>query len=171
MLNRATRDSLEQWLQAEQSGNERAAESALAGLFQSLPVASPIPGLADRVLAGTHLSRPRSWSWRSRALVTGAVASAGLAFVWLVPLVAVFVQRFEPSKVVSGAIEGLVGLTRSLVDWFSFWIEVADFIDTLLVVVTAPPVALTMILTGCLAALLTRGLVELVASDRSPQHV
>lgn len=171
MPNPRQKSTLESFLSAERAGRDRIAEAALTALFRTLPMAAPVPGLADRVLLASGIGQNRAWSWKARGAVAAAVVSAGLALAWMLPILAVLWPRLAPRQVVGGAIHGLVSATQGLADWFSFWFRIVDFVDTLLVVVTAPPVVLALILMGSLAALLTRGLMELVVADRSPHHV
>ncbi len=171
MAKRRHNPELERFLKAERAGQDRAAEAALTALFRTLPMAAPVPGLADKVLLASGIDRSRAWSWKARSAVAAAVASAGLALAWLLPILSVLSPRLAPGKVVGGAVHGLVSAAQGLAEWFSFWFRIADFIDTLLVAVTAPPVVLALILTGSLAVLLTRGLVNLVVDDRSPHYV
>jgi len=163
------------WLIAERDGRESAAEGALGRIFEALPTASPSAGFADRVLAGVGLGRVTPvaavYPWWSRAAIAACLILAGLASAYTLPLVFSLTRLVAPAEVAGVLVQGFVALVGRVDEALSLWRFFAGFIETLMLIVTAPPVLLTLLTLTVLSAFTFHGLSELLSLRRNPGYV
>jgi hypothetical protein len=157
---------LYRWLAAESRGRDEDAEQLLFGLFRGLPEAAPADGFADRVLIAAGVVS----SWRLRVAATGGLLAAGLAAAFLLPLAFALLGRIDPGAVTAALAAGVTGAAAALDDLVFVWQFLAHLRQTLWMVVSAPPVALTLLATAAVCALSGRWLAGLLSLDRSPGY-
>jgi hypothetical protein len=170
---------LHTWWAAEIADQEAEAERALLTLFQSLPEAVPSTDFVDRVLAGAGLVAPatrfrtstETLDWRGRLSIAASLVLAGLAAAFLLPAVIGLTRFITASEVSATLIQGF----SSVLQWFAGFLSALGFFsqlsETLMLVVTTPPVALVLLVLASLATLAFRGLTELLRPRRSSTHV
>lgn len=162
---------------AETAGHEAEAERALFTLFKSLPEAIPPADFADRVLAragiGVAVARRTAThlNWRVRLAIAASLFLAGLAAAFLLPAVIGLSQLVSAGEVMAILVQGFsTGL-----QWFaglaSVWGFFSQLSESLVLVVTTPPVALVLVIWSLLASFAYRGLTELLSPRRSAPHV
>ena len=177
MPNPSHRKALATWLWAEEQADTATAEQALGQLFRALPQDSPSEGFAERVLlaagfAPETLAVPAErLGWQARAVLALSLLSAGLAAAFLTPAVLGLVQLVRLGEVAAWFVQGLSALVQSLADFLAVWEFLAHLRDSLLLVLSTPPVAFTLLLSTLLAAFAYRGLIELLEPRRSSPHV
>lgn len=169
--------TLRTWWNAETTGHEAEAERALLTLFKSLPEAVPSADFADRVLAGsgieagigtpiTELTTPFR-SLRARLAIASSLVLAGLAAAFLLPAVIGLTRLVTASEVIATIVQGFSALLQRLADLMSVWSFFSQLSETLMLVVTTPPVALVLMIWALQATLAFRGLTELLKPRRS----
>lgn len=158
--------TLHRWLEAEERGRDEQAERLLAGIFAGLPQAQPAADFADRVLAAAGVAV----SWRLRVAVSGGLLAAGLAAAFLLPLAVALVSQIAPADVVEAAASGIAGIANALDELVFIWHFLAHLRETAWLVVSAPPVALTLLTMAAICTLAARWLVDLLSLDRSPGY-
>jgi hypothetical protein len=169
--------SLEAWLRAEERADEAGAEQALGQLFRALPQAPPSEGFAERVLLAAGLTPERlpapveRFGRSLRAVLALSLLSAGLAAAFLAPAVLGLAHLIRPGEVAAWLVQGISALIQGLADFLAVWEFLAHLRDSLLLVLSTPPVAITLLLSTLLAALAYRGLIELLDPRRSSPHV
>ncbi len=166
------------WLAAERSGRDAAAEQALGALFVGLPQARPAADFADRVLAAC--GRPVWMSrrgangpipWWSRAAIAACLLLAGLAAALLLPLALSLVRFIAPGEAIGALVQGFVTAASRIDELLSLWRLGAQVVETALLIVTAPPVVLSLLTLTALSAFTFRGLKRVLVPYRSPDHV
>ncbi|MEE8525426.1 MAG: hypothetical protein V3T72_15930 [Thermoanaerobaculia bacterium] len=158
--------TLHRWLTAENRGRDEDAEQLLFGLFRALPEAAPVAGFADRVLIAAGVIS----SWRMRAVVTGGLLAAGLAAAFLLPLAIGLVTRIAPGDVLGLAASGVTAVAAAVDELVVVWHFLARLRETLWLVISTPPVALTLLTMAAVSTLAGRWLVELLSLHRSPGY-
>ena len=120
-MNRPIRDpnmdrkALEQWLAAEQDGEDDAADTAFAQLFSAMPRVEPAPAFVQQAVTA-------AWRWRARRrrlMVFGAVAAALLVGVGTV------VAFGLAPQVATSLIKGFAFASGRAVPWFVAYASVA----------------------------------------------
>lgn len=161
------------WLDAEASGRDDAAETALAQVFRSLPLPAPRPGFADRVLRAVASPSPlsaRVFPLWLRVAVASCLALAGLGVATL-PTVGVAVGRMlRPAELLSAAAGRLV----AALDWITGGLATLEALhglrEALLQALGAPPVLAALLLSVLISLLGFRGLAQLLTSERNLDH-
>ena len=175
-MRRHPKDALERWWTAESGGREAEAERALFSLFRVLPEPVPSPDFADRVVAAWTTGREELRApgfrptWRIRLAIALCLFLAGLAAAFLLPTVLGMSRFVTPSEVIASVAAGFSTLVQSFAGVVSLWGFLAHLRDSLLLVVTAPPVIASLLMGATLAALAFRGLIELLHPARSSAH-
>ncbi len=158
--------TLNRWLMAESRGHDEDAEQLLFGLFRGLAPAEPAPDFADRVLLAAGVTV----SWRLRAAVGSGLLAAGLAAAFLLPLALGLVASIAPGDVLATAAAAVTGIATALDELVFVWNFLVHLRETLWLVVSTPPVALTLLAMVAICFLSGRWLVELLSLDRSPGY-
>ncbi len=170
-------EPLRQWLDRERWASESEAESALANLFDSMPLARPSSGFAARVLANatrlglvppreSRLARHGRWFSATLLVVVGffgVVIGAQLRQPILARLAETSWTDF------SVALVALIGRLFAIVG--AIWQGLAQSSETLSLNLQTPGTALTLIVALSLSTLAFRVLRELLSQDRSSLHV
>ncbi len=179
-MNTRDETTVKRWLAAEHGGRDAAAEHALRGLFAALPAAVPSAGFSDRVLAAVarRVARRRpvavsprvSRRW-SRAAVAACLLLAGLAAALALPLVSSLTYIIAPGEAIGALVRGFVALVSRIDELLSVWRVWARFVETALLIATAPPVVLALLTLTALSAFTFRGLKRALVPDRSLDHV
>lgn len=154
------------WLAAERAGRDDLAEKVLGELLRALPE-HPVPfGFAGRVLvdAGVVLS------WRLRAAIGGSLMAAGLAAAFVLPLVLGLLGRIRFGDVLAVVTNGFATAVSALDEMVAVWRFLAQLRESLWLVISTPPVALTLTAMVLVAVLAFRGLSELLSPQRSPGY-
>lgn len=160
------------WMTAERSGREAEAERALARLFAVLPAPLPSAGFADRVLAGAGLrAAPAVYPWWSRAAIAACLMVVGMALAYTLPLTLGLSRLVAPGEVAATIVSGFVAVLSRIDELFVAWRLCANVAQTLMLVVTSPPVFWTVLTLSTLSAFTLRGLSELVSSNRKSAYV
>lgn len=170
-MNHANHTVFERWLLAEKKGRDAQAEQALGTLFSALPETSPSAGFADRILLAVAVRRPAALPWWSRAAIAASLILAGLAAASGLPLAISLFQVLAPTDLIAAGIQGFVAMASRVDEVLSLWRLWAGIADTALLVVTAPPVVLSLLTLTALSALTFRGLKRALVPPRSPHHV
>ena len=169
--------TLRAFWKAETAGRDAEAERALLTLFKALPQAVPPVDFADRVLtrAGIGLVTARRTAtelpWRLRTAIAASLFLAGLAAAFLLPAVIGLTQLVPAGEVMAALVQGFsTGL-----QWFaglaSVWRFLSQLSESLLLIITTPPVALVLLFGTALATFAYRGLTELLSPRRNAPHV
>ncbi len=158
------------WLAAERAGRDAAAEQALSALFVGLPWSSPAAGFADRVLAAA-LPRTVAMPLWGRAAVAAGLLSAGLGVALLLPLAWSLVRIVAPGDAIGALVQGFVAAASRIDELLSLWRLGAHVVESAVLVVTAPPVVLSLLTLATLSAFTFRGLKRALVPYRSPDHV
>lgn len=158
------------WLAAESGGRDAAAEQALNALFAGLPQAVPGVGFADRVLAAA-LRRPAAMPGWSRAAIAASLLSAGLAAALLLPLALSLVRFIAPGEAVGALVQGFIAAASRVDELLWLGRLGAQVVEAALLIVTAPPVVLSLLTLTALSAFTFRGLRRALVPYRSPEHV
>ena len=161
------RESLHRWLAAERRGREAEAEEILFEVFRALPLTSPAAAFADRVLVGAGVV----WSLQARAATAACLLLAGLAAALLVPVAVGALALVPPGDVLAAPFLGLAGAANALDEILSVGRLAARLQEALWLVVTAPPVALTLLAMTALAAFAGHWLAGQLSPYRSLRHV
>ena len=167
-------DSLNRWLAAERDDRPDEAEAALFALFETLPLAAPPAGFADRVLARTGFVAAPVSVFESRwvrAVIALCLLATGLSLLWLPATVKALAGTWSLANPVELA-------TRLLVDWSVWVVTVLRLWDRLFTLgeALARPLAtpeVAAVLAGCLlvASLAFRLLRDLMTNERSWTYV
>lgn len=170
-------EMLRRWLAAERqaaqgprarSGRSSAAEDALFAIMKRLPDLAPRPGFAERVLAAADLrpvAAPASppLAWALRALLALCLFLTAIAVASLPALLEMAAARITLAEIVSG----LARTFTFVVDLMAVAVAVGNLLaalyDALLLVLTAPPVAVGWLGALAFTALTLRWLARLLA--------
>ena len=109
------RKQLEAWLEAEQGGQDEAADAAFAHLFAAVPKAEPRPAFVEQAVTTAFRWRAR----RRRLMVFCATAA-----VFLVGIAAMFAYGFGP-QIGAGLIKGFAVASGRVVPWLVAYAKVA----------------------------------------------
>ena len=146
------RQDFERWLDAEESGQDEAADQAFARVFAAVPKVEPTPMFVQQAVAG-------AWQWRARRrrlvasgwaaamvlVTTGAVA----AFVAAPQLATAVIRTFA---FVSGhAVPWLVAYTTVAMDWWGTFAHVGGVIASALMTPARAAAVVGVELFGLLA--------------------
>jgi len=170
-MNRRAHELLSNWLTAEGRAREAAAERALVEFFRLLPQAVPSPGFADRVVAAAWPRPVLQLSWPMRVAIATCLLLAGLSTIFLMPIVLRLVRLVAPGDVIASLVDAFLALVDRLVGLLVVWQWVASLGESLLVVVTSPPVVVTLLGMTTLSALAYRSLSALLNPHRSSRYV
>ena len=163
--------AIRRWLASERRGNEREAEHTLARVFRAMPMPAASAGFADRVLAGVGLGSAAVYPGWSRAAIAACLLVAGLALSYTLPLVLSLTRLVAPGEAAGLLVQGFVALVGRLDEALSIWRFFAGLVETSMLIVTAPPVLLTLLALAALSAFTLRGLSDLLSEGRSPGYV
>lgn len=160
---------LHRFMAAERQGRDATAEGALRALFAALPEAVPRPGFADRVLRAAGVLEgvspaPAPWSLPARLGAAVALASTGLAAAFVLPALFAWLRMLSAGQVAGAAIETLAGVASRLDEALALARLASSLAQVLWSAATAPPVALALLSLAAVAALVYRGLCELLAA-------
>lgn len=169
--DRSHRDTLKTWLAAERQGSTADAERALVGVLRFLPLASPSPGFAARVMQRIDAPRPVPFPQRFRLAIAACLALTGLGLAWLAPALFSTLQLFDASEAIATVVRGAADFGHWLSDLYPLWDLVARLRGAMMTVVATPQVTLVLVVALALASLGLRGLMELLTPQRSPAHV
>lgn len=175
---------LRRWLAAEErAGTSSAADRSLSELLLRLPDLGPRPGFVERVMAAADLglassSAPRPLGWAFRAVVAACLTLTAVAVASLPSLLELAAERITLSEAVSG----LARTFTVMVDFMAVLIAVGKLLgayyEALLLVLTAPPVAVGWLGAIVFTTLTLRWLARLLsplegraAAERSSGYV
>lgn len=165
-------DPLAQWLEAETAGRETEAEAALGLIFRTLPQPVPRPGFADRVLRAALVPQVvvQVWPVWLRAVIAACLVLASLGVATL-PTVGVAVGRMvRPAEVLAAAAGRLVAAFDWMAQGLAIFEALRGMRSALLQALGAPPVLVALLLLLLISVLGFRGLVGLIAPERSLDH-
>lgn len=172
-MSRKLRNVTNRWLEAERSGIDPEAESALARVFRVLPVPSPGSQFAVRTLEqlalATRATRKPHWAFRWAVAVALAL-SGGTTALYAPALVSSLSVRGAFNWLVDLSAGILATMFRFLANGFTF-LEVVARAGATSAEVMATPQTLGLMLAIVLFGLATfRVLAGLVAVERSSYH-
>lgn len=163
--------AVERWLAAERTGDEPAADVALALVFQALPAVEPPAGLTARVVAAARRATVRADrralrpGWRRPAQVVGGAAAAGggLYLLWrlLLPLI---IDAFV--RGVTWLLDGVLWVSVSLSAGLDFWTLLARAGHWIGVAITTPRVAVTLVGVEVVGGLALYAVQRILASEK-----
>ncbi|MEM9594382.1 MAG: hypothetical protein AAGD06_08965 [Acidobacteriota bacterium] len=165
-------EMLASWLAAERAGDDAVAEERLGQIFQGLPLTVPSEAFAARVLAGAGVARrgaarAADLGRQLRPAVAFGLLSAGLASAFLLPLVARLLAEVDPGSTLAAFAGLFAWLTRGSVVVIEVGAALAGYVRMLWLVLTAPPILSTLLVTAAVSTLLIRWLLELLSFHRS----
>jgi hypothetical protein len=146
-------------------------EAAWLALFSGLPRLQPAPGFAARVMA--RLEPRRSWLSLPavRAALVAALVVMAVSAALLPPLVGPLTTLIRPSGAPALVIAGFTALTIRVAEGIAAWIPIESAARVCGRLLLEPRLLLLLVLQFAIAALALRGLVRIVASQRSFVHV
>lgn len=160
-MKRTDNDSqLAAWLEAEESGQDDAAQAALFHLFAELPRAQPRAGFAERVLRASGAVVRRPSRLRRRWLLAAAAVAA------LVLPAVVLTAALMPAhggSVVALGVEGLLTASGWLSRLRGVLAVLGNLREALLAVASMPQVSLIGLSSLAVAALALRALAALTS--------
>lgn len=119
-MSRKPGDSWAEWLQAERTGADDRADSALREAFAALPRRSPTPGFHERLVRTAIVPR-RPLARRSEAWVAAGLVLTALALTAAPIMVIAAFFLVTPGRVVSGVARACVWLGEWLNAGASIW--------------------------------------------------
>lgn len=146
-------DALERWLEAEREDRPDVAEAALLELFESLPLAPPPAGFADRVLAraGLVAARQDLFAWRPlRVVLALCLLALGLGSLWLPPVLRFLAGLWSVGGMVRGGLRVVTDAAGGLALAVRLWDFLLMIVHALVRPLAEPQVM--AILLGCVLA-------------------
>jgi hypothetical protein len=152
-------------------GPDPGAEAAWAALFAELPRLRPSAGFASRVVA--RLPRRRSWLAfpAVRAALVAALAVMAVSAAVLLPLLGPVASLVRPTGFPGLVIAGFTALTTRFATGLAAWIPIESAARVCGRLLLEPRLLLLLVVQFAIAVLALRGLVRIVASQRSYVHV
>jgi hypothetical protein len=140
-------------------------------LFAELPRLRPSAGFASRVVS--RLPRRRSWlSFPAvRVALVATLAVMAVSAAVLVPLVGPVASLLRPSGVPGLVIAGFTAVTTRFAAGLAAWIPIESAARVCGRLLLEPRLLLLLVVQFAIAVLALRGLVRIVASQRSFVHV
>lgn len=160
MKRRNQSERYEAWLEAEERGDEAAADAAMAALFAQIPLESPSPGFAAATMVRVREERaaaPRlaeaaapapaaRWAAAVLALLSAATLGLSVAAVEILP-------RLPVGDAVSTFNRLVAALWKWIASGITLWSEAAEWSELLARVVAVPGVAGSLVAVALAAAI------------------
>jgi hypothetical protein len=177
-MRRSHHDALDRWLAAERDDRPEAdanAEAALFELFEALPLIVPPAGFADRVLvrAGLQMAAKRDLfaSRWVRLLVVLCLASLGLGFLWVPPVLRFLAGLWSFGGVVQGGVRVLTDATQWLTSKLWVWDLLLDVSRAITQALTAPQVMGGLLVCLLVSSVAFRLLRDQISGERNWTYV